>query len=118
MKKKDSPTCPKCGADAIRQETRYGARFSCCGLWAWGNNPLADGDTHKARQAAHAAFDPIWRSKKLSRTEAYQKLATALAIEQRHCHMKKMDVATARKVPDIAAEILRQISVAQEAVRG
>lgn len=97
MTKKPAPVCPTCGQPASVRDTSYGKRFGCCGLWAWGYYPLADAKTHDARRAAHAAFDPIWRSGRLSRSAAYQRLAGALGVDVRDCHMKLMDETTARR---------------------
>ena len=105
MSRNGRPICPKCGEHAARSQTRYGIRHDCCGLWSWGNHPLADKATHDARRAAHAAFDPIWQQRLLPRAEAYGRLATMLGIPTTECHMKKMDAPTAARVPDIARQI-------------
>ena len=97
--------CPQCGGRPARSETRYGPRLDCCGLWAWGEHPLADRDTHGARKAAHAAFDPLWKSGKLNRGHAYKLLAEAMGMTRDECHMKLMTAEQARRVPAIAAEI-------------
>ena len=65
-----------------------------------------DRDTHEARKAAHAAFDPIWKRGKMRRGDAYQFLADKLGLSMTDCHMKLMDAATAQRVPGIAQEIL------------
>jgi hypothetical protein len=97
--------CPTCGSAPQRTDTRYGLRLDCCGLWAWGEHPLADRDTHEARKAAHAAFDPLWKSGKLRRGYAYKLLAETMGLTRDECHMKLMTAEQARKVPAIAAEI-------------
>ena len=101
-------TCPKCGNAPQKSMTRYGPRLDCCGLWAWGDNPLADRATHDARKAAHAAFDPIWKSGRLSRGDAYKRLANALGMTRRDCHMKLMTAEQAQRVPAIAAMLKRE----------
>lgn len=105
MSKKKAPDCPTCGSKARKQETRYGPRYSCCDLYAWGKHPLASPETHRARSAAHAAFDPVWQSGKMTRREAYEALAAALSIPRTDCHMKLMDEETALRVPAIAQEL-------------
>lgn len=67
MSKKSRPICPICGERAVRSMTRYGRRHDCCGLWSWGNKPLADAETHAARSEAHRVFDVIWKSGHLPR---------------------------------------------------
>lgn len=101
----NAPQCPVCGNTAARQNTRYGIRHSCCGLVSWGNHPLVDAETRAARQAAHAAFDPIWREGSLSRSEAYKRLAAKLGIPVDACHMKLMSKEIAALVPAAAQEI-------------
>lgn len=53
--------------------------------------------TKWARSAAHAAFDPIWKGRQMSRSEAYRWLADALGIEPRDCHISQMDGDLARR---------------------
>lgn len=107
---KKRPNCPKCGGKAAETKTRFGLRYDCCGLWSWGRHPLADQRTHKARKAAHAAFDPIWKSGLISRGAAYQILASKMRISPQDCHMKKMDAETAEKVPALASVIRKEVA--------
>lgn len=53
---------------------------------------LADIKTKNARKAAHAAFDPIWKTKQMKRGEAYKWLAEKLDIERWRCHISWFDV--------------------------
>lgn len=92
-------TCPKCGKPAVCQETRYGPRNECCGLWSWGNAPLVSADTHEARKKAHLAFDALWKKYGMPRSYAYARLAEKLHLSPEGCHMKLMDRETAGKVP-------------------
>jgi hypothetical protein len=101
-----APVCPKCGKPAARTDTGYGPRFDCCGMRAWGDKPLATRDTLRARSAAHAAFDPIWREGHLTRSEAYRMLSERLGIPYERTHMATMDEALALRVP-AAAEAIR-----------
>ena len=105
QKKRNSIRCPRCGEKPIRTDTKFGLRLDCCGLWAWGDHPLADRETHEARKTAHAAFDPIWKSGGLGRGEAYGLLAEAMGMTAKECHMKLMNAEQARKVPAIAAAL-------------
>jgi hypothetical protein len=100
--------CRRCGFPPERTQTAYGLRLDCCGLWAWGEHPLADRATHEARKAAHAAFDPIWKRGHLSRGEAYRRLAEAMGLSSDECHMKLMTAEQASRVPDIAACLLAE----------
>lgn len=57
---------------------------------------LANEETRKARSAAHASFDPLWKSKRLSRTKAYAWLAQQLGIKTSECHIGMFDVEKCR----------------------
>lgn len=59
---------------------------------------LADTNTKNARKKAHAAFDPIWKSRQMKRTEAYQWLADQLDIERWRCHISWFDIGLCNKV--------------------
>ena len=100
--------CPKCGLKPVKTMTRFGQRLDCCGLWAWGDHPLADRETHEARKAAHAAFDPIWRNGLMSRGKAYKMLAQEMGLTREQCHMKLMTAEQAIRVPTIAGNIKEQ----------
>ena len=102
-------TCPKCGGTPKRTKTRYGPRLDCCGLWAWGEHPLADAATHDARKKAHAAFDPIWRDGHMSRGKAYKMLAEEMGLSRDDCHMKLMTAEQASLVPGIATKIKEKL---------
>ena len=100
--------CPTCGFPPVKTETRFGPRLDCCGLWAWGDNPLADRETHEARRRAHEAFDPLWKSGRMSRTKAYTQLAKAMGLSPSDCHMKQMTAEQAKRVPAIAQQLLTE----------
>jgi hypothetical protein len=55
---------------------------------------LANKSLRYAKQKAHAAFDPLWKSGKMSRTQAYQWLAGQLGISVANCHIGMFDEAT------------------------
>lgn len=66
----------------------------------------ADKDTRKAREAAHAAFDPLWQKRQrlsgltrnVARGRGYKWLADQLGIERKRCHIGEMNAETARRV--------------------
>lgn len=62
---------------------------------------LANAELRAARQAAHAAFDPIWRGTAVSRTKAYAWLAQALQLETRRCHIGMFDIALCQRVVEL-----------------
>lgn len=106
------PKCPRCGSTARRVPTQFKHdKYTCCGLWAWGKHPLVDEATHMARKRAHNAFDPLWKEGHLTRTEAYKVLSAMLGIDSKDCHMKLMDVETARRVPRIVKQIKEDLAI-------
>lgn len=107
-KRKPIPTCPICGNLAKEQETSYGIRSTCCGLWSWDRFPLVDAETHEARREAHRVFDKLWKFGGLSRSEAYKLLAKELAMEIVECHIKMMSKGMVKQVPDAVRRIRRQ----------
>lgn len=61
---------------------------------------LANAELRRWRSSAHALFDPIWQSGKLSRHQAYGWLAKTLRIPREQCHIGMFNLeqckATAR----------------------
>lgn len=104
--RKPAPTCPICGKRARETSTRFGLRNQCCGLWSWDRHPLVSAETHAARNAAHAAFDGLWKGGAMSRREAYRRLQGEMGLSSDQCHMKLMDKETAEMVPAAVARIL------------
>lgn len=66
-------------------------------------------ETRRARNAAHAAFDPLWEkrqrlsglSKSKARGRGYKWLARELGIAAKDCHIAEMDAAMALRVVEI-----------------
>ena len=81
-------------------------KCECCGAYVGthknsGGVPLgilANADLRKAKSTAHAHFDSIWRGGKISRKDAYKKLAEYLGIDKRDCHIGMFDVAMCKRV--------------------
>lgn len=48
---------------------------------------LANLRTREARKQAHAAFDPIWRNKEMTRTQAYKWLSKQIGCNFKDCHI-------------------------------
>jgi hypothetical protein len=67
---------------------------------------LADAELRAAKSAAHAAFDPLWKSKAAregiskskARGKGYRWLAEQLGIDAKDCHIGMMDAPTCRRV--------------------
>lgn len=54
---------------------------------------LANAALRAAKQRAHAAFDPIWKTGLMTRLKAYRWLARELGIEDEACHIGEFDIA-------------------------
>jgi hypothetical protein len=48
---------------------------------------LADAPLRAAKARVHAMFDPLWKSGRISRSSAYARLADAIGIQPRECHV-------------------------------
>ena len=59
---------------------------------------LANSELRKARQSAHAAFDPMWRGKSMKRKASYEWLAGHLDISVDECHIGSFGIARCRLV--------------------
>ena len=59
---------------------------------------LANAELRRAKQAAHAAFDPIWKNREMSRANAYRWLANRLAIPSADCHIGVFDIPQCKAV--------------------
>ena len=90
--------CPECGCVAEQVKTRFGIRHQHCGLWSWGYKPLVSAETHEARKKAHIVFDEVWKSGKMSRSEAYRRLSEALNLPNDRCHIAEFDAYQCEKV--------------------
>lgn len=64
---------------------------------------VANAEARRSRSRAHAAFDPIWKSKEMSRSAAYKWLAASLGIEPSQCHIGTFDTASCNRVVDLCA---------------
>jgi hypothetical protein len=62
----------------------------------------------KAKSAAHRAFDPLWRSKEMSRTEAYAWLALVMNMTKKDCHIGKMSIQNCLRVTVIMEKYYEQ----------
>lgn len=59
---------------------------------------LANAELRREKTAAHAAFDPIWKSGRKSRRGAYEWLSKRLSIPFKDCHIGMFDVDTCKRV--------------------
>lgn len=59
---------------------------------------LANALLRKAKMNAHEGFDPIWKDKLKTRSEAYSWLAKELQIKSEKCHIGMFDVIMCQRV--------------------
>lgn len=66
---------------------------------------LANAELRRAKIAAHAAFDPLWKPqngyRRMTRSAAYRWLTAQLKINREECHIGMFDVNTCRKVVQV-----------------
>ena len=112
--------CPYCvgkpelvGGDVIypHRPDLYEKRFYLCrpcnayvGCYPGTTNPLgrlANAELRKAKNTAHAAFDPLWMTGKQKRKEAYAWLASQIGVDVKDCHIGMFDVEVCRRVVEV-----------------
>lgn len=62
---------------------------------------LANKELRQWKMRAHKEFDPIWRSGRMNRYEAYKWLAEQMGKTSRECHIGKFDVGDCMRVIEI-----------------
>ena len=77
------------------------ARVGCHGDTQNALGRMANKELREAKIAAHAVFDPLWKSGKMTRRNAYAWLATRLGINQAQCHIGEFDVEQCRAVVSV-----------------
>jgi hypothetical protein len=62
---------------------------------------LANAELRQIRMKTHALFDPVWKSGRMTRSEAYARLAKKLNIPKKKCHIGMFDVEDCQRVIDL-----------------
>lgn len=107
--------CDYCGKEATlvtgmelyphRPDLYYKPFWTCAPCEAWvGCHPntdqplgrLANAELRKAKMAVHRKFDPVWKSRTVSRTKAYERLARAMGLTAEQCHIGMFDLEQCR----------------------
>jgi hypothetical protein len=122
-----APICPYCGKSSVKTTgnaiyphlPRLAGKtfYQCVPCKAWvgchdgTDKPLgrlADAQLRRAKQDAHAAFDPIWKTlveagmgKSAARSRAYAWLAKELGIERSACHIGEFDLTMCQEIVNI-----------------
>ena len=113
-------TCPYCGAKArlttrreINSFPEDAAIYLCgdfprcdayVGCHKGTTKPLgsmADGHLRVMRRKAHAALDWAWKSKKMSRSEAYRKLGEHLELKPKRTHIGMFNLEQCQATIDL-----------------
>jgi len=93
------PVCAECQSPMILRESLYGKFWGCSqfpkckgshGAHQADGRPLgipADKETKRARIEAHEAFDRLWKSRKMSRTQAYSWMQKAMDLPKDEVHI-------------------------------
>ena len=117
------PDCPYCGNPSEmvtgqiiypHRNDLYGKKFyRCkpCGAYV-GCHPgtdkplgrLANAELRRAKSAAHAIFDPLWKNGSIKRAAAYKWLAENIGIDRKECHIGMFDVELCKRVVRICKE--------------
>ena len=79
--------------------------------WSGKTSTPADDTTRRARRAAHAAFDPLWKDGSISRSEAYIGLAEFLGYSRRNTHIGYFNFEECQKVVAYANEMRPKVGL-------
>jgi hypothetical protein len=112
----EDPKCIECGSLAAlvsggviypHRPDLFQKRFwlcecgAYCGCHGYTTRPLGfpcGPETRQARMAAHDAFDPLWRSRRMGRRDAYTWLSKAMGLPPEQTHIGMMTREQAREV--------------------
>lgn len=112
--------CPYCGGKPIYTDSSiiygrsYGMIYLCkpcdayVGVHKGTDVPLgrlANKELRLWKKKAHAAFDPLWKFKKITRSRAYETLSKELNISKKDAHIGMFDVDQCKRVVEIFSEL-------------
>lgn len=116
--------CPDCKCDTKLGDTAmfyngvsYGPCWYCpqCGAYVGthrgSNTPLgrvATADLRAAKIAAHSAFDQIWKSGRVSRTQAYRWLSRVMGTSPEETHIGMFTVDQCKAVAELSKMFLER----------
>lgn len=111
--------CPYCGQraelvdSAVIYGRSYGNIYLCepcdayVGTHRRNNKPLgtlANKQLREWRKRAHRAFDPLWKSGKMTRDDAYKWLSRKMNLPPRKTHIGMFDIRQCKRVIKICRE--------------
>ncbi len=103
------PDCPDCGEPLVSRRGKFGQFWGCSqfpeckGAFSGVGTP-GNAETRALRIQAHAAFDPLWKNRHLTRKCAYARLRYAMGMRGEDCHISRMDAGQCRRVVEIVAQ--------------
>lgn len=124
-----SPKCPYCQRDSYKvdgdaiyphRKDLHAKKFYAClqcdayvGTHEASGLPLgrlANATLRRLKQAAHAAFDPLWResSAKFDRSDAYTWLASQMGLSRDETHIGMFDEDQCRRVVNICSRFRKE----------
>lgn len=80
------------------------AYVGCHGLSAAPLGRLANAELRAAKREAHAAFDPLWKGRSMSRSQAYRWLAGQMGIPFCQCHIGMFNVEQCKQAVGVIHE--------------
>lgn len=125
-----APNCPYCGALSVlctgldvypHRRDLWAKRFyrcpQCLDAWVGCHPPasaegggqgdgtvplgrLANAEERSAKQAAHSAFDYLWKDGLMKRRQAYAWLSRELGLQASDCHIGMFDIDQCKRVVD------------------
>jgi ssDNA-binding Zn-finger/Zn-ribbon topoisomerase 1 len=102
--------CTECGGQLMLRRGRHGLFYGCenypvCeqthGAHQESGDPLGtpgDDRTRRARARAHYYFDQLWRSGKMTRRRAYERMRRHMRLDEDAGHIGMFDVAQCKEV--------------------
>jgi zinc-finger-containing domain len=110
-----TPNCPYCNNPSVlfSESSRFyggrdfGPQYACEPCQAWvGCHPgttkplgrLANKELRGWKGRAHAAFDPLWQSKRMTRHEAYAHMQKLMKMTPDQAHIGLFDVAECQRL--------------------
>lgn len=124
---KTRPFCPACGNEFELNEGVYADNYRCSGekcywyatqsqqdnLWR-----VCDQGTFTWRKACHSWFDRLWRSRKMTRDDAYAWLAGELELTSVECHIAHFSAGCCMRVIRMTKEKLAALGLDVKPVGG
>lgn len=67
---------------------------------------MANAKTRALKRTAHEAFDPIWMSGVMTRTQAYKWLRLEIGLSTKNCHIGWMSDEILARLPELCSRKL------------